>query len=275
MNLGMLGAIGGAGKGLAEVGQANNMREMELFKMQAEMDMRERIADRMATRGAAAIRAKQAGDAEAAKQINQSVDQQKNQNDADAINLSNSGANVSADDIATANAGHPLNAEQRAAYKLPASDPVADARLRAKLSLETGNTDVQSGADKMFNSEINNKSIDNKNANAQQLLDLKSQMLDMREQNLRMNGAAKPTANHQDWQDWAKDLPAGADKSWAAWYRFKTGQLIKEQALIQKTRGSLDLNPAGAKNLQDILDNGGNDQPDTSGVVDYSTYFKK
>lgn len=258
MDLGMLGAIGGAGKGLADVGQANNQREMELFKMQAEEDMRNRTEERRMAMAGRVQEQQRAARASAVQDLNQKVATQNNQNDANVINVNNPGSNVSAADLATANAGNPLNASQRAAYGLTEADPVAVARQRAELALESGDPTLQAGYESQFKNEIANKNVDMK----AELQDLKT----------RVEKGQGLTANNRDWQSWkeGEKLKGKTDKetTFGDYMKFvKQMDLGNYKAYTASQRGIV-LNPDAEKpaGMQDGA-------PEE--VVDYSTFFKK
>jgi hypothetical protein len=270
MNLGMSGAIGGLGQGLTEAAKMSQSAQMEQYKMEMEEAMRERVADRMASRGAQTLAAKQQWNAQAASKIQSDIQGQNAQTDANTINA-NFASNVSPTDAATANAGNPLNEEQRKAYNMPERSPLDESRQMVLASLKYGDPDVTKGFENLQQSDIASKNAATNADYKSSMADVKMQLAQLKEDNAKYGKDAKPTANHQDWQDWAAGEKAKnpkADTSWGAWYSFKSGQLLKQQALIAKVAGTVPINQSGADKLQGLL-NGDDQTPAVQNWQDY------
>jgi len=257
MDLGMLGAIGGAGKGMAEVGQANNNREMELFKLQAEQDMRDRAEERrmaMAGRAAQMARAANAADAQA---VDAAYQQKQMQSQADTIN-SASGTSVTAEDLATANAGNPLNASQRAAYGIKDAPRSEELGAKADIALRQGNPELSKSITAQQQIEINQQNADTE--------------AELRELKNRVDKGQGLTANYRDWQAWkeGEKLKGKSDKetTFGDYMKFvKQMDLGNYKAYTASQRGIV-LNPDADKPA-------GMQTDDQEEVVDYSTFFKK
>jgi hypothetical protein len=256
MNLGMLGAIGGAGKAVAGIGQDNDNRQMEMYKMQVEQDMRDRAEERrMSTAGRAQQQARAANAADA-QAVDVAYGKQQLQNQTDTINSTN-GSSATAEDVATANAGNPLNASQRAAYGIQDAPRNEELGAKADIALRQGNPDLSKSITAQQQIEINQQNADTK----QELRELKN----------RVDKGQGLTANNRDWQAWKQGEKSkgksDTETTFGDYMKFvKQMDLGNYKAYTSSQRGVV-LNPDAEKpeGMQD-----GQDQ-----VVDYNTFFKK
>lgn len=249
MNLGMSGAIGGFGQGLAQAAQMSNANQMEAYKLQVEEDMRERIADRMADRGARTLAAKQQWNANTATKIQNEIQGQNAQSDANTINVNNPESQVSPLDVSTANAGAPLNPAQREAYNMPERSPLDESRQMVMASLKYGDPELTKGFENLQQSDIANKNADANIQYKQDIIPIKQQMADI-QKNIKEYGKDRvPPADQVLYGLWvdskkAKGITDPAKLGYDDYINFKTHADAQTRKDAIKWAGTVPINTA-------------------------------
>jgi len=258
MNLGMLGAIGGAGTGLTQAAQMSNANKMEQYKLQVEEDMRNRIEDRrtaMAGKAAQQARASNAADAQA---VQQKYEQTQNQGTASTVNQA-SGSQLTPEDVAamTPETKGMLNQ----AWNVPQPASRADElSQKADIALNIGNPELSKQYTAQQQIEINKDNAQTK--------------ADLNELKARVERGQKDTANQIDYRAWQESLKAKgisdpAKLGFDDYMRFiKQMDLGQYKAYTAAQRGIV-LNPDAPKPV------GMDDGSEQAAPVDYRTYFKK